>query len=65
MGERYEVQTSKFDAARPYAVVATFRTFNKVAGRYETEAQAKRRAYVLNAIAEDEMPPRCDEEFVW
>lgn len=65
MGRRYEVQASKFDAARPYAVVATFRTFNKVVGRYETETQAKRRAYALNAIAEDEVQPRCDEEFVW
>lgn len=49
MAKRYEVQHSKFDAARPFAVVATFRTFNKVVGRYETEEQAKRRARLLNA----------------
>ena len=46
---KYEVTKTDFDAARPYTVVATFRTFNRVVGRYETETQAKRRARDLNA----------------
>ena len=48
MTQLYEVQKMTFDAARPYAVVATFRSFNRVVGRYEDEAAAKRRARDLN-----------------
>lgn len=44
----YQVQINLFDAARRYAVVATFRTFAKVVGRYETQAEAMRRASELN-----------------
>lgn len=42
------VQKQRFDAARPYAVVATFRSFNKIVSRYEDEQAAKRRARDLN-----------------
>jgi hypothetical protein len=48
MTKAYEVQKTTFDAARPFAVVATFRSFNRVIARYETEQQAKRRARDLN-----------------
>ena len=48
MTKLYEVQKMTFDAARPYAVVATFRSFNRIVGRYENEATAKRRARDLN-----------------
>lgn len=48
MTQPFEVQTQTYDAARPFAVVATFRSFNKVVGRYEDEATAKRRARYLN-----------------
>lgn len=48
MTKSYEVQKMTFDAARPYAVVATFRSFNKVIARYASEAQAKRRARNMN-----------------
>ena len=48
MTQLYEVQKMTFDAARPYAVVATFRSFNRVIARYEDEAAAKRRARDLN-----------------
>ena len=45
---RFEIVISKYDASRPYAVIATFRSFNRVMGRYETEVQAKRRVSDLN-----------------
>lgn len=48
MQKNYEVQPLRGDAARPFAVVATFRSFNRVIERYETEGQAKRRARDLN-----------------
>ncbi len=48
----YEVQKMTFDAARPYAVVATFRSFNKVIARYANEADAKRRARDMNRTTE-------------
>src|ERR1700733_1719115 len=48
MTKAYEVQKMTFDAARPYAVVATFRSFNRVIERYSDEASAKRRAYDMN-----------------
>jgi hypothetical protein len=48
MTNAYEVQNSKFDASRPFAVVATFRSFRKIVGRYATEEQANRRARDLN-----------------
>lgn len=44
----YEVETHTFDAARPYAVVATFRSFNRVIGRYEDKAAADLRASAMN-----------------
>jgi hypothetical protein len=44
----YEVQKMTFDAARPYAVVATFRSFNRVVAKYEDEAAAKRHARSMN-----------------
>lgn len=50
--DAYEVQKMDFDAARPYAVVATFRRFNRVIARYEDKAKAVRRARDLNR-AED------------
>lgn len=48
MTKAYEVQKMTFDAARPFAVVATFRSFNKVIARYETKEQAQRRACDMN-----------------
>jgi hypothetical protein len=39
----YIVKLSTYDATRPYMVVAMFRSFNRVAGRYETKEQATRR----------------------
>lgn len=48
----YEVQKSDYDATRPYAVVATFRHFNKIINRYETIEQAKRRARDMNAASQ-------------
>lgn len=47
----FEVQKMTYNVARPYAVVVTFRSFNKVIGRYETEQQANRRARDLNNAA--------------
>lgn len=47
--QAYSVRKVSFDAARPFAVEAQFRTFNRIISRYETEAQAKRRARDLNA----------------
>jgi hypothetical protein len=44
----YEVQKMTFDAAHPWAVLATFRSFNRVIARYADERQAKRRARDLN-----------------
>ena len=48
MKKMFEVQKMIFDAARPYVVVATFRSFNRIVARYENEADAKRRARDLN-----------------
>lgn len=45
------VHLSNYDATRPYVVVATFRTFNQVKGRYATRAQADQRARYLNRRA--------------
>ena len=42
------VERSRFDASRPFAVVATFRSFNTVFGRYESWDKASRRARDLN-----------------
>lgn len=50
MTKRYEVQKLSMDTARPYGVVATFRSFNRVVGRFETEEQAKRHARRLNSV---------------
>jgi hypothetical protein len=50
--KNYEVQKMTFDAARPWAVVATFRRFNKVVARYESKEQAERRARDLNRHSE-------------
>lgn len=64
MTKAYEVQKMTFDAARPYAVVATFRSFNKVIARYSDEASAKRRARDMNGrhdlrqLASDEASER-------
>jgi hypothetical protein len=44
----YEVIKSEYDASRPYVVIATFRSFNKVIGRYSDETSAKRRARDMN-----------------
>ena len=45
MRKLYEVKKITFDAARPYAVVATFGSFNPIIiARYENEADAERRA---------------------
>jgi hypothetical protein len=49
----FQVEKMSFDAARPYAVVATFRSFNRVIGRYATLEQAKRRARDKNNEAVD------------
>jgi hypothetical protein len=51
MTKNYEVQKMAYDAARPYAVVATFRSFNRVIARYEDETAAKRRARDLNRVS--------------
>ena len=48
MTKAYEVQKMTFYATRPYAVVATFRSFNKVIERYSDEDAAKRRARDMN-----------------
>jgi len=48
MTNRYEIQKTTYDAARPFAVIATFRSFNRCVGRYATEAEAKRRARDLS-----------------
>ncbi len=55
----YEVQRIAGDAARPYAVVATFRSFNKVIARYFVEQAAKRRARDMcrvSAVGKDSLP---------
>lgn len=48
MAKAYIVEKSAFDASRPFVVVATFRSFNKVVGRYATKQEAGRRACDLN-----------------
>jgi hypothetical protein len=48
MSKNYEVIKSNYDASQPYAVIATFRSFNKVMGRYSSVEQANRRARDLN-----------------
>jgi hypothetical protein len=44
----YIVATSTYDASRPFIVVHTKRSFNKVVGHYCTKEQAARRASDLN-----------------
>lgn len=44
----YVVETHTYDTSRPFAVVATFRSFNRVVGRYADASKAKRRARDLN-----------------
>jgi hypothetical protein len=46
--QNFVVIRSDYDASRPFIVVATFRTWNKVVGRYATIEQANRRARDLN-----------------
>lgn len=48
MIRNYEVIKSNYDASQPYAVVATFRSFNKVIARYSSIEQANRRARDMN-----------------
>lgn len=48
MTKNYEVQKMTGDATRPYAVIRTFRSFNKVVQRYEDKAAADRRARDMN-----------------
>lgn len=52
MTKNFEVQKTTYDAARPYAVVATFRSFNRVVARYSDEQQAKRYARDRNRRVE-------------
>jgi hypothetical protein len=47
MTKLYEVQLTAYDVRRPYAVVATSRSFNRIVALYETEAIAKRWARAL------------------
>jgi hypothetical protein len=54
----YEVQKLTLDAARPYAVVATFRSFNRVVARYETWAKAQRRATAMSKLYAANNPDR-------
>lgn len=51
MAKAFEVEKHSFDATRPWAVVATYRSFNRVIQRYEDESAAKRRARDLNRLA--------------
>jgi hypothetical protein len=44
----YVVEQRAYDASRPYAVVATFRSFNQVIARYAERANAQRRARDMN-----------------
>jgi hypothetical protein len=47
--QNYEVIVqNRFDAARPFAVIATFRSFNKIIARYSDEDSARRRARDMN-----------------
>lgn len=46
---KWIVERQNIDATRPWAVVATFRTSNRVNKRYATETQAIRRARDLNS----------------
>jgi hypothetical protein len=51
----FEVQKLQIDAVRPYAVVATFRSFNTVVSHHETFKQASRRAsFLSNRVYEEE-----------
>ena len=54
----YEVKKMSFDAARPYAVVATFRSFNNVVARYEDIQAAKRHARDLIIAMREERQNR-------
>lgn len=47
----YVVESNAISAAQPFAVVATFRSFNRVVARYADEAQAKRRCRDMNRIS--------------
>lgn len=48
MNKAYAVQQIKMDAARQWAVVATFRSFNRVIAKYAEKSQAVRRAHDMN-----------------
>lgn len=44
----YIIERSSYDASRPWAVVRTFRRFNKIVQRYQDKAAAMRRARDMN-----------------
>lgn len=44
----YIVERSNFDASRPWAVIRTFRNFNRIVQRYQDKAAAMRRARDMN-----------------
>ncbi len=48
MAPAYIVKKMHFDATRPWVVVATFRSFDRVVARYDNERDAKRRARDMN-----------------
>lgn len=50
MTQAYEIQQTTFDAARPWAVVTTLRTFNRVIARYADQEKARRYARDLNRM---------------
>lgn len=50
----FEVLATKYDAARPYAVVATFRSFDKVIARYPDRRSAMRYAAQRNRRMKEE-----------
>lgn len=52
MTKPYEIKQVTFDAARPWAVVAAFRSFNRIIARYSDKAQAARRARDMNNKSE-------------
>lgn len=62
--KNYEVQKLQYDATRPYAVIRTFRSFNKVVQRYETKEQANKRAWSMNKKLEEIQLPEGKRNFV-
>ena len=44
----YEVVSSNYDGSRPWIVIATFRSFNRVIARYADRSNAMRRARDMN-----------------